>query len=141
MTDRRSGFTLVELVVSIAVSASLALVAVPQYMVAVEAGRVDRTTSSLRSLWLAQRMYSMENGSFANSLGDLVTTRLAPPSVQHRDGPFFFSVVIADDDTFVVEARRRPGEAWSGTFVIDQTGTVTGWVSHGQGLVVGPPSS
>ena len=67
----RSGFTLIELLVVVLIIGILAAVAVPQYQKAVEKSRAVQIISNIRSIALAEKIYFMENGKYANLFGDL----------------------------------------------------------------------
>lgn len=68
---RKSGFTLIELLVVVLIIGILASVALPQYEKAVEKSRATQALTLLKSVYQAQLIYKMANGTFASSFDDL----------------------------------------------------------------------
>ena len=71
-TKNRKGFTLVELVVVIAILGILAGLAIPRFMEATATARGARIIADMRTLESAETLYSVEKGVYTNSMTDLV---------------------------------------------------------------------
>lgn len=68
------GFTLIELLVVVLIIGILSAVALPQYQKAVFKSRVSTLFPILKSIRDAQEVYFLSNGTYTNSLEDLVVT-------------------------------------------------------------------
>lgn len=73
LTGRRGagGFTLVEILIVVAIIAVLASIAVPRYEAAVNTAKVIRTVCDLKTLSRAVEMYMLTNGKYPDSLADV----------------------------------------------------------------------
>ncbi len=73
-TNNRSqqGFTLVEILIAIAIVAIMAVVTVPSYLGRLERGRADATRQSLRVVKSAVEQFYGDVGQFPERLDDLV---------------------------------------------------------------------
>lgn len=134
---RSSGFSLTELMVVVTILGIIAAMAAPHYDVAVEEARMDNCVATLRSIWLGERMYQMENGAYAASLGDLTSWKLLDNPVAVDTFPYRYWIVSADGTTFQASAERAAGP-WTGTVSIDEWGTISGSSVNGEGRYVTP---
>ena len=69
--ERRGGFTLIELLVVVLIIGILAAVALPQYEKAVNRARYTQAQTMLNSLYRAEKVYYMANGSYTTHFSDL----------------------------------------------------------------------
>ena len=137
---RASAFTLVELMVVVTILGVLAALSMPMFASAMETARMDESVAKLRSVSLAQRMYWLEERTYANTLTDLVSSKLLDTVVDSTTKPYQFTVSASDGTTFEVEAERAES-TWSGTVTIDEAGDVAGSVTSEGGRVVTPAAN
>ena len=136
----RLGVTLMELSIAIIIAGVLVAFVVPSFSRVTEQTHVDAAAQYLRSIWSAQRVYWLENRTFASTLGDLSALGLIDNKIGGgNDGYFTYSITAAAADTFNVTAVRAGSGVWSGTLTITQDGEVTGFVSKGGANVLTPP--
>ena len=69
--NTRRGFTLIELLVVVLIIGILAVVAVPQYQIAVKKADLARYMAQVDALYKAQQVYYLSNGSYSNDLLNL----------------------------------------------------------------------
>lgn len=100
-----SGFTLLEVVITVAIVGVLASVAYPSFMDSVRKSRRADATTTLLELQLAQEKYRANNTSYAASL-----TTLGWPSSTSREG------------FYTLEISAATAVNWSGT-AVPKTGT------------------
>ena len=136
----RRAFTLLELSICIIVMGILVAFTVPSFSRVSEQNHVDAATQYLRSIWSAQRVYWLENRTFATSLASLDSLGLIDPAIVDGDDNYF-DYVISDvsTTTFKVTATRHGSTVWSGSVAITQDGEVTGFVAGSGSAVLTPP--
>jgi prepilin-type N-terminal cleavage/methylation domain-containing protein len=131
------GFTLLELGIVVIIMGILVAFVVPSFSRVTQQNRVDAAAQYLRSIWSAQRVYWLENRTFADSIESLNALGLIDPKlVTGSDGHFNYSISGVTADAFTATATLSG--TWSGTLSINQDGEVTGFVNNG-GTVLTPP--
>ena len=147
MRIREKGFTLVEMMVSVIVLAVLVGFSVPRFRKSFEQARVDLATANLQSIWTAQRLYKVQNGSFAASIADL-GDYLDPAFVTNvnRTGSnflYYISSTTYSSTTFDAQAVRNPAITtfWYGYIDLDQSGLLVGGIRSTDGDLITSASS
>jgi prepilin-type N-terminal cleavage/methylation domain-containing protein len=123
---RRTGFTLVELIVVMTVVAILSTIAVPSFRRTLERAKTDYAGANLESIWKAQQLFWLDTRTYATSLEQLAASGLIDPGLLATQSDFTYTIQSASADTFSVLATRRGSRDWTGSLVLDQTGLVTG---------------
>ena len=131
--------SLVELAaVTIVIGILLTLVA-PAFNTAREQHRLDASAQYLRSIWAAERIYWLENRTFADSLASLDSLGLLDPKIiTGNDGSYDYAISDAGAATFTVTATRSGSAVWSGSITITQDGIVAGSLTGSSGKVLSP---
>ena len=122
----RRGLTLVELIISVTIMGILMSIAAPSFQRAVVQSRADIAAANLRAIWSAERCYWLDHRTYTDDLAELTSLGLLDPTIAASSTYFVYAIGTADQTSFVATVTRTPGSRWSGQFVIDQTGIVTG---------------
>jgi prepilin-type N-terminal cleavage/methylation domain-containing protein len=134
----RSGFSLFELLMVLAVIAMLSTAAVPSFTDAHESVRLRRGAAELESIWLSQRVYRLETGRFAETVKELQRAELIPgnqPGV--IDGYRFLIQRDALGRPRMI-ARRDGSAQWSGELSMDSLGRLRGELRNRDGQTKKP---
>jgi prepilin-type N-terminal cleavage/methylation domain-containing protein len=138
---RRGGFTLPEILVVLTLMAVMIAMAAPSFQKAVEKAKADVAIANLRAVWAAERFFWLDNRAYTANLGQLVTLDLLNAELTAGTSPYVYTVSTSiDGETFVATATHITGSSWSGSFTIDQTGTVGGKVTSPGDPDILPPS-
>ena len=123
---REEGFTLIELVIVIAIIGILMAIAIPNYMTAREASAVSATKANLRNLATALELYMAENN---------LSTYPDDPSVleDYFNGP---APTSPKGGNYMYEQTGEEGSLGSGFLIWDPNEYTVGGVTHKYG--VGP---
>jgi len=114
LRKRDEGFSLIELLIVVAIIGIIATIAVPQLLDAIDRGRQRRTMADMRNIATANGTYRVDEGVYADALASIQTQG-------------YMQVVPTND-------------AWANAFVYAQTGSGTGYTltSYGSDGASGP---
>ena len=123
-----SGFTLIELMVTVAIVAILAAIAVPSYQEYVTRGKIPDATSTLASKRVQMEQYFQDNHTYAS----------APACTSDSSTSKYFTFDCSVAGTATAYTLRATGSGTMSGFVytIDQdnkkvtTGVPSGWTSN-----------
>ena len=137
----RRGFSLVELMVAVTIMGILLSFAAPSFTRAVEQSKADVAGANLRTAWSSQRLYRLDNPAYSPDFPTLVSAGLLDGNFPGYPGsptpPYSLAVVSSDSQTFSITATRNGGN-WSGSFSIDQTGTISGTITYDSEIPISP---
>lgn len=124
MNRRDSGFTLLELLIGLVITAILASIAVPRFSNAIEKTKVKDAQSTLAAIYSSEKIYRLDQGSYG-TLDQLVANRyISDPDPGGTSNPHWnFTATPADGDTtFTATATRTQtgGNYDTNTVTVDQ---------------------
>jgi prepilin-type N-terminal cleavage/methylation domain-containing protein len=129
----RRGFTLVELMVVMAIVGVMVAMSAPSFERAIEQSRADIALANLRAVWAAERLYWLEYHKYTSDIGSLRTLGVLDTSIptdpSDSVGGYSYSVTVdaATEETNVTATATRAG---TGTgFTINETGESSGTVT------------
>lgn len=118
---RYSGFTLIELMIAVAIVAILAAVAVPSYTEYIKRARVTDATKELSAMRIKMEQYFQDKRTYASAC-DPGSIAAAPGVV----GQWTISCPTASDTAYVVRATGNAGSSMdSARYEIDQSNVRT----------------
>jgi len=140
---RAGGFTLIELMITVAIAAILASVALPMYRTYVQRGRIIDATSKLSDFRVRMEQYYMDNRTYANGLN----CGVADPS-DTNDAAFKIACTGATATAYTVKATGKSDKGMKDfVYEIDQAGAKktsgvpgsSGWSTNGTCWVTQKP--
>lgn len=119
--NKPSGFTLIELMIAVAVVTILSLVAIPAYTSFVQKSARSDAMAVLMDLRLSQERYRQNNSSYALTLASVSIDATSP------NGKYNIAMVNAGAGSFLATATPAGGQASDdcGTYAVDQNGPNT----------------
>mgnify|MGYP000925989212 CR=1 FL=1 len=127
---REEGFTLIELVIVMAIMAILVVIAIPSYITARQSATISASKSNLRNLAMALRLYTAENNlnvyppeTGTGGINDVLPTYLPGGAPKNPAGknyvyaqtgtPAGASFLIGDPDNYGTDVYYQVGPAGS----------------------------
>ena len=130
---RIRGFTLVEIMVVLVVLGILVSMGVPKFQQSLEQSRADVAGANLRAIWSAQRLYWLQNRTYAPDLNTLLSASLIDPTLTTATAPYSYQVGGYTGSWFTATATRSGSSYWSGSYTIAADGTFSGSVQTSSG--------
>lgn len=118
---RSKGFTLIELMIVVAIVAILTTIAYPNYRDYVIRGQLVDATTALAALRTNMERYFQDNRSYFPVAG--FPNPCAAPQVPYAAGKFTITCPVDTPTTFTAQARGTAGDLMGFTFTVDQNNT------------------
>jgi type IV pilus assembly protein PilA len=134
--SRRSGFSLIELLIVVAIIMIILAVAVPQYNKAIMSGKEMAAIQQIKTLQTAQTQYMSQFGRFATSLAELGPAAAGAPEGPSAAGLIPQSLASGSNTGYTFTLSTQPsgfavvavpntfGTTGRKTFYSDQTGII-----------------
>jgi type IV pilus assembly protein PilE len=131
MNIRQHGFTLIELMITVAIIGILAAIAIPSYQDSVRKSRRADAQGALLSLANAMERHFTETNSYKGAAGtDGTPTDTGDPresifKTQGTTGTYYaITILAATDDAYTLQAApvAGSGQAGNGNLALDSTG-------------------
>lgn len=118
-SSRDCGFTLIEILITVAIVGILASIAYPSYQENVNAGRRTDAMNSLLQLQMAQEKWRANHTSYTSILGGtncgtLTATGLCWASTNSAEGFYTLSITASNATSYTLKAIPRAGTAQAG---------------------------
>jgi type IV pilus assembly protein PilE len=121
-SGRQSGFTLVELVIVMAIVAILAAVAFPAYQEQVRKGNRAAAQSEMMDIANRQQQFFLANRSYADSVDDLSYALPVELKDRYDDPPAIAVDNDATPPTFAITFTAKGSQASDGNLTLDSEG-------------------
>ncbi len=118
--NKQQGFTLIEIMIAIAMVAVLTAIAYPSYSGYLQSSRRTEATAALTKIANLEERYYLDN----NSYGDLSDLSLSSP--YYTDNSYYLITISSASSTFTLTATAKNAQAADtdcATFTLDQDGT------------------
>ena len=125
MTKRKEGFTLIELMIVVAIIAIIAAIAIPSLLAARISGNEASAVSSLRTISTVNEQYRTRFGVYAGALGDLNAEKYIDSVLGGGTKSGFGFTYAGTAITWDLRADpSTPGRTGDRYFFIDESGVI-----------------
>lgn len=130
MKNAQSGFTLIELMIVIAIIGILASVAIPQYQVYTQRSEATTALGAMRSIQLGVQEFAATQGTLPDGLDDLIPFGLTDTATDYAAGNVASVDVGAGGAITILFTDDAPTNLAGGTLIISPTiSTTSGMVT------------
>ena len=103
---QQGGFSLIELLIVVAIIGIIATIAVPQLLDAIDRGRQRRTMADMRNIATANGTYRVDEGEYASALSDLSADLHAGRADERRLGQRVPVLDLSSGSYYTIESYR-----------------------------------
>ena len=127
MTTLSRGFTLIEIMIVVAIVAILAAIAMPAYSDYVTRGKVLDATNGLQSVRTQLEQYYQDNRSYQNANASITSPCSNVSTLTSSIKDFVFTCTAPTTTTYTITATgsATDGNTKGFTYTLDQNGTAT----------------
>ena len=119
---KQKGFTLIEVMIVVAIIGILSAIAMPQYSDYVKRGKAAEATSTLANLRVRMEQYYQDNRTYADVAGPPAVVAPCTATI----GYFTYSCTVQTATTYTLSAAPTSGQGMTGfAFTVDQNNTKT----------------
>jgi len=136
--QKRTGFSMVELMLVIVVAGILMTMGVPKSSTTLANAEVNKATAEMQSIWLSQRRYRMEYGTFAPSMRALVQEGFMSEVLLKKREPFQYTIEAKSRGRLKITATRTRNGSWRGSFTLNEMGEMKGELANSEGKKIEP---
>lgn len=129
MTNSKSGFSLMELMIAVIIVGILASLALPRFGKSMEKARVREAQTALSAIYSSEKIYRLDQGNFGSLAQMVANNYIADPDAANSNANWdFTSVAGGGGAQFTATATRTGGSYNNQTIIVTETfdGTVYG---------------
>ncbi len=123
---RKRGVSLLEVMVVLIVIGVLISASAPSFQRSIRQSRADIAGANLRAIWVAERLYWLDNRTFTADLSELESLGILDPTIISGSAMYAYAIASADDASFTATATRMGCLRWSGQLTITENGVLGG---------------
>ncbi len=119
---KNTGFTLIELMVSVAIIAMLTAIAMVTFSGANKKARDGRRKADLEKIRISLELYRQEVGSYPTDVADLVPNYLQELPIGPKDDPYLYERNVGSSFVYTLDAKLEDIGATNGTYDVGCSG-------------------
>ena len=118
MKTIRSGFTLLELLITLVIVTLLASMAIPRFSKSIEGTKVKDAQSTLAAIYSAEKIYRLDQGSYGTGPNLSDNNYISDPNAGNTTWVFTVAIPAPPAATFTATAQRTGGGIYNGKSIV-----------------------